>query len=110
MLALVPFIPALYGFEESSAWGIAAIAALVVMGVFLPGIAMRTKRMKRYEGFGARRNAFNFGLGAVAIAGSSERLLLRTSKDRNGSNSVVDSVQSARFGRLRGPLVYRTAH
>jgi hypothetical protein len=65
MLALVPFIPVLYGFEESSAWGIAAISALVVMAVFLPGIAMRTKRMRRYQGFGARRNAFNFGLGAV---------------------------------------------
>lgn len=69
MLALVPFIPALYGFEESSAWGIAAISALVVMAVFLPGTVMRAKRMKRYEGFSARRNAFNFGLSAVAIAG-----------------------------------------
>jgi len=69
MLALVPFIPVLYGFEESSAWRIAAISALVVMTVFLPGTAMRTKRMKRYEGFSARRNAFNFGLSAVAVAG-----------------------------------------
>jgi len=66
---LVPFIPTLFGIEESSAWRVAAISPLGAVAVFLPGTAMRTKRMKRYAGFGTRKNVFNFGLGAVAIAG-----------------------------------------
>ena len=69
MLALVPFIPALFGIEESSAWRIAAISALAVVAVLLPGTAMRTKRMGRYAGFSVRRNVLNFGLAAVAASG-----------------------------------------
>lgn len=69
MLAIVPFIPALFGVEESSAWRIAALPALGVMAVFLPGVAMRTKRMKRYPGFSTRNNVLNFGLSTAAIVG-----------------------------------------
>ncbi|MDE2091417.1 MAG: hypothetical protein KGJ08_05920 [Gammaproteobacteria bacterium] len=68
MLALVPFIPTLFGLEESSAWRIAGVSALMVMAVFLPGIAMRAKRMKRYAGYSTRRNVISFGLAAFAAS------------------------------------------
>ena len=69
MLALVPFIPTLFGFSENLVWRSSAATAFGTLLLFAPGVVMRTKRMKRYAGFSLRTNVVNVGLAAVAAFG-----------------------------------------
>ena len=66
MLSLAPTIPALFRFTEDLVWRSSAVAALVSMALFSPGIMRRTKRMKLYAGFSIGANAINFGIAAMA--------------------------------------------
>ena len=69
MLALVPFIPALFGFSETLVWRSSAVTAFATIAVFAPGVLIRTKRMKQYAGFNIRWNVVNLGLAAIAAVG-----------------------------------------
>ena len=71
MLALVPFIPTLFGFVENLVWRFSAATAFGTLVLFAPGVVMRTKRMKQYAGFNNPSNAVNFGLAAIAAFGFS---------------------------------------
>ena len=66
MLALVPFIPSLFGVAENVVWRSSAAIALVTLVLFAPGVAMRTRRMQQYTGFNMPSNVVNFGLSAIA--------------------------------------------
>lgn len=69
MLALVPFIPTLFGFAEKLVWRSSAVTAFGTLVLFAPGVVTRTKRMQQYAGFNMRSNAVNFGLAAMAAFG-----------------------------------------
>lgn len=71
MMALVPFIPALFGFSEASVWRSSGATAVVTLALFAPGVVMRTKRMKQYAGFSTGSNVVNLGLAALAAVGFS---------------------------------------
>ena len=66
MLALVPFVPTLFGSAENVVWRSSAAIAFGTLVLFAPGVAMRTRRMQRYAGFNIRSNVVNFGLAAIA--------------------------------------------
>ena len=69
MLALVPFIPMLFGLSEAMVWRSSALTAFATVAIFAPGAVVRTKRMKRYAGFSSRLNILNVGLATIAAAG-----------------------------------------
>ena len=69
MLALVPFIPALFGFSGSLVWRSSALIAFGAMLFFTPGVLQRTRRMKQYAGFNSPSNVVNLSLAAVASLG-----------------------------------------
>lgn len=66
MLALVPFIPTLFGLSEAFVWRSSAVIAFGTLVLFAPGMLMRTKRMKQYAGFNVRTNVVNLGLAAIS--------------------------------------------
>jgi len=69
MLALVPFIPALFGLSEALVWRSSALTALGALVLFAPAVMARTKRMKQYAEFNSRSNVVNLGLAAIAALG-----------------------------------------
>ena len=69
MLALVPFIPTLFGWPEALVWRASAVTAFATLVLFTPGVVLRTRRMKRYAGFNSRSNVVNVGLAALAAIG-----------------------------------------
>lgn len=71
MLALVPFIPVLFGFSEALVWRTSAATAVATLVLFAPGVVMRIRRMKQYAGFSNPSNVVNLGLAAIAAVGFS---------------------------------------
>jgi len=66
VLALVPFVPTLFGSPGNVVWRVSAAIALAAMVIVAPGAAMRARRMQRYAGFNTPSNVVNFGLAAIA--------------------------------------------
>ena len=69
MLALVPTIPALFGFTESIVWRSSALVAILTWVSVIPGVLTRTKRMKQYAGYNAATSTAGIGLAAIAGLG-----------------------------------------
>ena len=67
MLALVPFLPVLFGGTENLVWQTSAIAALATCAVVMPSVVMRGMRMKQYAGFSSLVNRVNLGIAALAV-------------------------------------------
>lgn len=66
MLALLPFIPMMFGFAEPLAWRGSAVVAFGTLVLFAPGVLMRVRRMKQYAGFSIWTNVINIALSAIA--------------------------------------------
>ena len=68
MLALLPFIPALFGFTEAMVWRSSAVTAFGAVAIITPGVVARTKRIQQYTGFSLRVNVLNWGIAAIAAS------------------------------------------